>query len=87
MMSRESSKGNAPVTIVTSVPSERERDITENFSIMGTPITDKFSVMSRSRSQGTEVTIVTVAFCIVCSVINVCISKVSRCLREVTRNI
>ncbi len=27
-MSRESSKGNAPVTIVTSVPWERERDIT-----------------------------------------------------------
>ncbi len=28
VMSRESSKGNAPVTIVTSVPWERERDIT-----------------------------------------------------------
>ncbi len=27
-MSRESLKGNAPVTIVTSVPWERERDIT-----------------------------------------------------------
>ncbi len=29
VMSRESSRGNAPVTIVTSVPWERERDITE----------------------------------------------------------
>ncbi len=27
-MSRDSSKGNAPVTMVTSVPWERERDIT-----------------------------------------------------------
>ncbi len=27
MMSRDSSKGNAPVTMVTSVPRERERDI------------------------------------------------------------
>ncbi len=28
VMSRDSSKGNAPVTMVTSVPWERERDIT-----------------------------------------------------------
>ncbi len=108
---------NAPVTIVTSVPWEREWDITENFSVMGTPslqpflktywltpiqITGQFvtkhanmtssrgsinaapatitsesdterrlaeravitaiTVMSHSRSQGTEVTIVTGAF-------------------------
>ncbi len=115
VMSRDSSKGNAPVTMVTSVPWERERDITvvavltapqpTVFSIRfwcncrghriytvssssylhalrqlashldwREPIglqerlkgrsshNGEFSVMSRSRSQGTEVSIVTGAF-------------------------
>ncbi len=35
-------KKNAPVTVVTSVPWERERDITENFSVMGTPSLQPF---------------------------------------------
>ncbi len=120
-MSRESSRGNTPVTVVTSVPWERERDITEvamlaapptkrrtvsdsDIIVVGTafilplslsvfacicilrdnwPVIDwrepiglqkgwkgrsshsgEFSVMSRSRSQGTEVTILTGAFCL-----------------------
>ncbi len=115
-MSRDSSIGNAPVTMVTSVPWERERDITVDavfatspqltvfsirfwyncsrashlyclelvvfacFATIGRhldwrePIglqerlkgrsshNGEISVMSRSRSQGTEVTIVTGAF-------------------------
>ncbi len=32
----------SPVTVVTSVPWERERDITENFSVMGTPSLQPF---------------------------------------------
>ncbi len=120
VMSHESSRGNAPVTIVTSVPWERERDITEvavlaarpakRHSVLDSDVTVTYTafilplslsvfacdlhtlrqlashldwrepiglqkgwkgrsshneecpVMSRSRSQGTEVTIVTRAF-------------------------
>ncbi len=110
---RYSAPQTAPVTVVTSVPWERERDITENISVMGTPSLQPFlktywltpvndwpivakhanmtssrgsinaapatitsesdterrlaeraaiTVMSRSRSQGTEVMTVTGAF-------------------------
>ncbi len=127
-MSRDSSKGNAPVTMVTSVPWERERDITvvavhaapqpTVFSIRfwcncrghrihtvssssylhalrqlashfdwREPIglqerlkgrsshNGEISVMSRSRSQGTEVTIVTGALSLLSVSFAFCFSR------------
>ncbi len=125
VMSRDSSKGNAPVTMVTSVPWERERDITV-VAVLAAPQPTVFSirfwcncrghriytvssssylhalrqlashldwcepiglqerlkgrsshngeisVMSRSHSQGTEVTIVTGAFFACGLLINFC---------------